>query len=105
MKFLSSITTAVLLKVKEQNVVVEEIDGSSIRLSSAVQEPFEVLKRAIKSFYQVYGVPIQWLLETMEQPGTDILEGVQAVICDLLYNAREVADISTLEHNQLACRI
>lgn len=85
---LSATAHAGMVHVKEEDVVVEEVDGSGIELSSAAKEPYKVLKRAMKPMGYVYDFRFQWLLKAVEQSGADIFEGLQAVMYKPPYNTR-----------------
>lgn len=59
LKSLALTGPAVIVDVKQDFVVVEEVDESGFELSFAEKEADKALKRAMKSFCLVYNVPCQ----------------------------------------------
>lgn len=86
-----------LMDLKEEDVVVEEVDGRDVELSSAVKEPYKVLKPSMNNVHMWYNALFQTLLEAVEQSSGDMSEGVPAVLCDSKYNTRQIAYLSNLE--------
>lgn len=94
-----AIATAAMLDVKEEHIIVEEVDGSDVKIS------YKVIKWAMKSAFFGTDVPFQGLMAAVEKSCEDIIINVQVVICYLPYTSRWVVKISTSQHAQPACRI
>lgn len=72
---------------EKEKVVLKEVVGSSIELSSPVEPAYEAPRWAIESAFLLYGILVLELLEVMEEPGEDSVHCVQAAICDPRYSS------------------
>lgn len=82
---------ASMVDVIQEDADVKEVVGSLVEVSSAAMEAYEVLTWAMKSVYLGHDLPFQGLLEALERSGEEILEGVQVVISNSLYNSRPIS--------------
>lgn len=79
--------------MKEQVNVFEEVAESGVDLSSDARGAYKVLKQAIKSMGLVCDVPAPVLLESVEQFGKDIFEGLKAVTCHRPSNIHWIVEL------------
>lgn len=82
-----------MIDVQEEDYVLEEVEGSSIEMKPTAKEAYMGPKQAMGSVCLVYEVPFHGLLDPVEQPGKDLFEGVQAVICDPLKNTGRIGEL------------
>lgn len=57
---------------------------------------------ALKSLCLVFNVPFQSVLEAVLQTGEEIIKYVHAVVCDLPYNNRWIAELSNSKQDWLS---
>lgn len=86
----------------KEDAVVEEMDASAVELSSAGQEPYEVLRPAMKAMCLGYDVPFQGMLEAVEESDEDTFAGVKTVFWDPTYNTGLIAELLNSEHHRLS---
>lgn len=67
--------------IEEENIVVEEMDGSGVELSSAPKGLYKVLWQSSKAVCLVYGALFTELLEAVHQYSVHILKGAHPVMC------------------------
>lgn len=86
---------AAIMDMKEEDVLVEQVDGSGFKLSCTAKESYEMLKHAMKFMCLVHYVPFLRLLEAMEQSNEYILEKLQAVMCNSPSTSRQIVELSS----------
>lgn len=82
--------------------MVIEVGKSSAKISSAVKEPYDVLRQAMKSVCLVYDVLFLGLMDTGKKSCEDMFEELQALMCDAPYNTCQIAELSSSEKDRLS---
>lgn len=79
--------------VKMEDVGAEKARGSRFDLNSATRKLYEQLQIALKSVGIKYYVPVQKLVEAVEQSGDDITGGGPGVICNQPFNTCRIPEL------------
>lgn len=88
---------------KRSILLLKEMDKSNVDLRFSLKEAHYALNCVMEHVSLVYNVPFKRLLETWSTPSGDtIFKGVEALICDPLYNRCWLPERSSLEHDQWA---